>query len=173
MNNAGYNDIFYKNFSEFTYDIKRKDESIMEKSAGEKANMILELIFNIIEENTRKNKKTILLIDQPEDHLDNKNIDSNIVKKIIKMKENNELPQFIFVTHNSNIAITADSENIIVAKKNNNKCTYKYSGIEDEDSIREVCKILEGGTNALKRRGMKFSVSYIKEYLPKEANNEY
>lgn len=168
-----YKNIFYNNFSEFNYDIKRNNKSIMERSAGEKANMILELIFNIIEENINNDKKIILLIDQPEDHLDNKNIDSNIVKKIIKMKEENKLPQFIFVTHNSNVAITADSENIIIAKKQDNNCTYESSGIEDEKFIKEVCKILEGGTDALKRRGMKFSVSYIKEYLQKEASDEY
>lgn len=145
----------------------------MERSAGEKANMILELIFNIIEENINSDKKIIILIDQPEDHLDNKNIDSNIVKKIIRMKEKNRLPQFIFVTHNSNVAITADSENIIIARKHNNNCTYNSSGIEDEEFIKEVCKILEGGPDALKRRGMKFSVSYIKEYLKKEISDEY
>ncbi|WP_326907120.1 hypothetical protein [Sedimentibacter sp. MB31-C6] len=167
-----YEDIFYDNFSKFNYDIKRNNKSIMERSAGEKANMILELIFNIIEENINNDNKIILLIDQPEDHLDNKNIDSNIVRKIIKLKEKSKLPQFIFVTHNSNVAITADSENIIIAQKHNNKCSYKGSGIEDEEFIEDVCKILEGGPDALKRRGMKFSVSYIKEYLKKETSDE-
>lgn len=158
---------FYNDFSKFSYDIKKDKKSIMERSAGERANMILELIFSIIEE-SKDNKERILLIDQPEDHLDNKNIDSNIVQKIIKMKENNTLPQLILVTHNANVSISADSENIIIANKENNICKYKNSGIENDSFVADVCKILEGGPDALKRRGMKFSVSYVKEYLKKE-----
>lgn len=163
-----YNDIFYNNFSKFNYDIKKNGESIMHKSAGEKSNMILELIFCIIDNSVEDEKNVILLIDQPEDHLDNRNIDKNIVNKIIQMKKNNSLPQFIFVTHNANVAITADSENIIIANKKGDECHYKNGGIENKEFIGDVCNILEGGPDALKRRGMKFSVSYIKEYIKED-----
>lgn len=162
--NSYYENIFKKNFSDFQYDIVKNDQSIMDKSAGEKANMILELIFSIINKHVNQGDRIILLVDQPEDHLDNRNIDTNIVNKIIDMKTKNTLPQFIFVTHNANVAITADSENIIIANKENNICTYKNAGIENKEFIDDVCKILEGGVDALKRRGMKFSVSYVKEY---------
>ncbi len=159
-----YQDIFYKNFSEFKYDIQKDGESIMKKSAGEKANMILDIIFEIIGNNMAKDKQTILLIDQPEDHLDNENIDKNIVRKIRTMKQNNKLPQFIFVSHNANISITADSENIIIANKDGGCCKYVNSGIEDPVFIDKVCEILEGGRDALRTRGMKFSVSYLKDF---------
>lgn len=159
-----YQDIFYKNFSEFKYDIQKDGESIMKKSAGEKANMILDIIFEIIGSNMAKDKQTILLIDQPEDHLDNENIDKSIVRKIRTMKQNNKLPQFIFVSHNANISITADSENIIIANKDGGCCKYVNSGIEDPVFIDKVCEILEGGRDALRTRGMKFSVSYLKDF---------
>lgn len=136
----------------------------MKKSAGEKANMILDIIFEIIGNNIEKEKQTILLIDQPEDHLDNKNIDKNIVKKIREMKQKNKLPQFIFVSHNANISITADSENVIIANRNKKHCSYLNSGIEDPVFINKVCEILEGGHDALRTRGMKFSVSYLKDF---------
>lgn len=159
-----YNDIFYKNFSEYKYDIQKDGESIMKKSAGEKANMILDIIFEIIGNNVDKGKQTILIIDQPEDHLDNENIDKNIVKKIRVMKQNNRLPQFIFVSHNANISISADSENIIIANKDGKACKYSNSGIEEPEFINTVCEILEGGRDALRTRGMKFSVSYLKDF---------
>lgn len=162
--NKYFNEIFYNNFSQFKYDIQKNGSSIMKKSAGEKASMIIDIIFEIIKENVEKDKQTILIIDQPEDHLDNDNIDKGIVRKIREMKKKNKIPQIIFVSHNANISITADSENIIIARKIEEKCEYKNSGIEDPEFIEEVCTILEGGQEALRTRGMKFSVSYLKQF---------
>lgn len=79
------------------------------------------------------------------------------------MKINNNLPQLICVTHNANISITADSESIILAKKIDDKCKYIGSGIEDTDFINEVCLTIEGGQDALKKRGAKFNIPIIKE----------
>jgi len=168
-----FEEVFLHNFSSFQYDIRNDSGSIMKKSAGEKANMIIDLIFEITANNLEKGESAILLIDQPEDHLDNKNIDVNIVQRIRNMKKCDSVPQIIFVSHNANISITADSENIIIATKNIDSCSYENSGIECPDFVYKVCKILEGGRKALKTRGMKFSVSYAKEYkLSKGAKNE-
>lgn len=65
---------------------------------------------------------------------------------------NNNLPQIICVSHNANISITADSENIILANKFDGKCSYKCSGIENEEFIKDVCTIIEGGKDALKKQ---------------------
>lgn len=166
-----YKKYFFTNFTNFEYDILRDERSIMQKSAGEKANFLMDLIFSILEEKTKKEVATILLIDQPEDNLDNKNINSQIVNNLTRMKRNNTLPQCIFVSHNANIAISADSENIIIAEKRGNTCCYRNSGIEDVSFMKTVCSIMEGGQEALKRRGMKFLVSYQKKYEAKEGNS--
>ena len=157
-----YTQNFYSNFNIICYDIYDQDVSIMKKSAGEKANIIINIIFNIIEENSKNNNSSIVLLDQPEDNLDNKGIQRKVVDRIRDMKSNNTLPQFICVTHNANISITADSENIILAKKDNGKCSYIASGIEDTTFINDVCKIVEGGQDALKKRGTKFNIPMIK-----------
>jgi len=153
---------FYSNFKTICYDIYDNDISIMKKSAGEKANVIISIIFDIIENYSSKGISSIVILDQPEDHLDNKGIQREVVERIRSMKSNNCLPQLICVTHNANIAITADSENIILARKEEGKCYYKSSGIEDTDFIKEVCMIIEGGEDALKKRGTKFNIPIIK-----------
>lgn len=153
---------FFENFSEAKYDIEINNKSIMKMSAGEKANNLIILLFEILK---TKEKEIVILMDQPEDNLDNKSIYSKIVNKILELKKINKLPQTIFITHNSNIAISADSENIIVAMKKEEKFEYNNSGIENKKFSEDICKILEGGTEALRKRGIKFSVPFIKEYM--------
>jgi ABC-type lipoprotein export system ATPase subunit len=154
---------YYSNFKTVCYDIYDNGISIMKKSAGEKANTIINIIFNIIEDYSSRGISSIVILDQPEDNLDNKGIKKEVVERIRSMKSNNCLPQLICVTHNANISITADSENIILASKADGKCTYKGSGIEDTDFINEVCRVVEGGKDALKKRGTKFNIPIIKE----------
>ena len=158
-----YIDAYYSNFSRICYDIFDDESSILRKSAGEKANVIMNLIFDIIEENSKQDIPSIVILDQPEDNLDNKGIQNQVVNRIRALKYGNNLPQMICVTHNANISITADSENIIVASKENSKCFYNNSGIENDQFIEEVCKTVEGGTLALKKRGIKFNIPMIKE----------
>lgn len=154
---------FYSNFRQVIYDIVDEEKSILRKSAGEKANVIINLIFDIIENYSTSGISSIVILDQPEDNLDNKGIQKQVVDRIRNMKISNRLPQLICVTHNANISITADSENIIVASKIDNKSHYINSGIEDLNFISEVCKTVEGGITALKKRGVKFNIPMIKE----------
>ncbi len=154
---------YYGNFKTICYDIHENGISIMKKSAGEKANVIINIIFYIIEDYSSKGISSIVILDQPEDNLDNKGIKKEVVERIRDMKIKNSLPQVICVTHNANISITADSENIILAKQENGKCYYSGSGIENSDFIEDVCSVVEGGRDALKKRGVKFNVPIIKE----------
>lgn len=154
---------YYSNFKTVCYDINDNGISIMKKSAGEKANIIINIIFSIIEDYSSRGISSIVILDQPEDNLDNKGIQREVVNRIRSMKTKNCLPQLICVTHNANISITADSENIILARKVDGKCNYIGSGIENTEFIEEVCLIVEGGQDALKKRGIKFDIPIIKE----------
>lgn len=157
-------DKYYSNFETIHYDIYQNDISIMKKSAGEKANSIINIIFKNIERNSEAGISSLVILDQPEDNMDNKGITSEIVKKIRKMKNDNYLPQLLCVTHNANISISADSENIILANKENGKCVYTSSGLEDSNFVDRICKVIEGGKDALKKRGIKFNIPIIKEF---------
>lgn len=162
-----------KQFSEleknFSFDIKYEGDSLMKKSAGGRALMILDILLKKME-NTNDQICNILIIDQPEDNMDNKSIYEKFVNKIRDIKFSNEKNiQLIFVSHNANIAISADSENIIIANgiMTSGKFEFCYTSgtLENKKFRDEICMILEGGSEALLKRGLKFNVNFNKKEL--------
>ncbi|MGE7094452.1 AAA family ATPase [Lysinibacillus sp. NPDC048646] len=117
-------------------------------SAGQKTSAILTLILSIGD--------SPLILDQPEDDLDNSLIYSLIVDRIISSKNNR---QIIIVTHNANIPVNADSD--LVNVMDSDKLTFKpkNSGSIDNHDIKEsICSIMEGGINAFKSRALKYDL---------------
>lgn len=91
-----------------------------------------------------------LLIDQPEDNLDSEFIYKTIVSTLRKIKEHR---QVIVVTHNPNIAVLGDAELIIPLKSTNSKAMIMSPGsIDDANTVKLCCQILEGGESAFKQR---------------------
>lgn len=91
-----------------------------------------------------------LIIDQPEDDLDNAFIFSSIVTTLRAIKERR---QVILVTHNANIAVLGDSELILPMFRENDYGKAKDRGSIDTDKTKQcVLDILEGGTDAFLRR---------------------
>jgi predicted ATP-dependent endonuclease of OLD family len=98
-----------------------------------------------------------LLIDQPEDNLDSQFIYSQLVPVIRRAKERR---QIIVVTHNPNIAILGDAEQIIVLAANNEQAVVTSRGSVDSPDTKEAaCGILEGARAAFVRRGKAYGVS--------------
>ncbi len=94
-----------------------------------------------------------LIFDQPEDDLDNEFITKELVDIFREIKK---YRQIIIVTHNANLVVTTDAEQIIVAVNENEKLSY-YSGSLENPVINEsVCKILEGGKEAFEKRRNKY-----------------
>ena len=138
-------------------------------SEGKQAFVILKLLLEF------SDKQCPILIDQPEDSLDNRAIYNELVEYI---KNKKKIRQIILVTHNSNVVVSADAENVIVANQNgtdslntgNNQFEYVNGSLEttkDKDKtvpfvllsqgIREhVCDILEGGRAAFEKREQKY-----------------
>jgi len=91
-----------------------------------------------------------LIIDQPEDDLDNAFIFSSIVATLRSIKERR---QVIVVTHNANIAVLGDSELILpMRRKGDNGEAFDAGGIDKSDTRRAVQDILEGGPLAFWKR---------------------
>ena len=91
-----------------------------------------------------------LVIDQPEDDLDNAFIFSSIVTTLRAIKEKR---QVILVTHNANIAVLGDSELILPMYRENDCGKTKERGAIDTDTTKQsVLNILEGGPDAFLRR---------------------
>lgn len=120
----------------------RKFDDLEKGSAGQKAAAILAFLLSHGDEP--------LVIDQPEDDLDNALIYDLIVKQI---HENKNRRQLIIVTHNPNIVVNGDSELVHVLKFENGQVQIDQQGGLEESSIREaICNIMEGGRQAFDKR---------------------
>lgn len=121
-------------------------------SHGQRAVAILSIISEDI---TDVKLNFPLIIDQPEDQLDNRFIYKHLVKSIRQLKEKR---QIILVTHNPNIPVSGDAENVICLNSDNNNGWPESHGALDEKSTqRNIINIMEGGEESLKLRIGKYS----------------
>lgn len=91
-----------------------------------------------------------LVLDQPEDDLDNHLIYDLIVRQI---RENKRRRQLIIITHNPNIVVNGDAELVHALKFNRGQCQVVEFGALQDSSVREeVCRVMEGGREAFSRR---------------------
>ncbi len=124
-------------------------------SMGQNAVALLLLILNAAY-NMDDNRP--LLMDQPEDDLDNSYIYSTLVKEFRKSKVKR---QVIISTHNPNIPVAADAESILVLKFNGQNGYLSNIGAIDSKSVAaDVLEIMEGGSEAIKKRTEKYSARY-------------
>ena len=91
-----------------------------------------------------------IILDQPEDDLDNHLIYDLIVRQI---RENKLRRQLIVVTHNPNVVVNGDAELVHVMEFGQGQCFVQQSGALQDRSVREeVCRVMEGGHEAFARR---------------------
>lgn len=91
-----------------------------------------------------------LVLDQPEDDLDNELIYDLLVQRLRHMKTRR---QIIVVTHNPNVVVNGDAELIVPIAIHGARTMVSRAGTLQEIQVRdEICRVMEGGTDALKRR---------------------
>lgn len=146
-----YDYLFGLEYLETTYQLKLGGKDLTELSPGERGALLL--IFYLL-----LDKGDIpLIIDQPEENLDNESVYNILVKFIKKAKERR---QVIIVTHNPNLAVVCDAEQLIrvhIDKENKNKFTYISGAIENKIINDEIVKILEGTQPAFTNRKLKYA----------------
>lgn len=121
---------------------RNKFISIDAGSAGQRTSAILTLLLQI--------SKEPIIIDQPEDDLDTKNITDFIVKGINEKKQNQ---QIIVVTHNPNIVVNTNSEQVIHMEFAGGIINASHAGALQDFEIRDaICDVMEGGREALESR---------------------
>lgn len=140
------NKIEYLNIS---FTLKMDGKNLNELSPGQRGNVLL--IFYLA---LSKNSEPII-IDQPEDNLDNQSVFDKLVPCILEAKKHR---QVIIVTHNPNIAIACDAEQIICSfiDKTDNRISYLSGSIENEAIRKCVIDILEGTMPAFTLRRLKY-----------------
>ncbi|MCA8008615.1 TrlF family AAA-like ATPase [Burkholderia cenocepacia] len=131
------------------YSLTYGGQDIGQLSPGERG--LLLLVFYLLVD-----KDDIpIVIDQPEENLDNQTIYKILVKCIKKAKERR---QVIMVTHNPNLAVVCDAEQIIYAFRNTEgvRFVYEAGAIEQPEIKNRVVQILEGTEPAFKNRQSKY-----------------
>jgi hypothetical protein len=96
-----------------------------------------------------------IIFDQPEDDLDNEFIMNNLINLFKELKK---YRQVIIVTHNANLVINADAEQVIVATNDKGKLKYLSGSLENELINKKICQILEGGELAFEKRRRKYKI---------------
>jgi ABC-type lipoprotein export system ATPase subunit len=135
------------------YQLKLDNKNLESLSPGEKGALLLVFYLMLDQDNIP------LLIDQPEDNLDNQSVAKILVKFINGAKARR---QIILVTHNPNLAIVADSEQVIYThfnKSKNNTFSAYPGSIEDEETNKRIVDVLEGTMPAFDKRRLR----YLKE----------
>lgn len=106
----------------------------------------------------RNGNSKIVLIDQPEDNLGNKFIIDKLINLIRQIKFQK---QIILVTHNPSIVVYGDAENIILAENETNQIVYKQLVLEDKDSQKQICQVLDGGQYIFDQRSKKYNIKKL------------
>jgi DNA repair ATPase RecN len=131
-----------------TYKVPNKIEifyngkELTKHSLGQRASALI--IFILTQQDN-----DIIIIDQPEDDLDNQTIYNEVIKELVKLKNKT---QFIFATHNANIPVLGDCEQVIVCDYKENKINTELGSIDNQDIQEKIINIMEGGEEAFDKR---------------------
>ena len=139
-----------------TYGVQYEGVDIEQLSPGTRGIVLLLLYLAIDYDDDRP-----LIIDQPEENLDPKSIFEELVERFRRTRLRR---QIIIVTHNANLIVNTDADQVIVATCGPHRSgqlpeiTYQSGGLENPDIRRQVCEILEGGEAAFKERAKRLRV---------------
>lgn len=111
-------------------------------SLGQRATVILHILMHL-------QRHPVILIDQPEDDLDNETLYSHFIRQLLDRKE---LTQFVFATHNPNIPVLGDAEQAIVCRKEGETFSFDHGSIDDKRIQDRIVTVMEGGKDAFQRR---------------------
>ncbi|MDD5773241.1 MAG: hypothetical protein PHX78_07230 [bacterium] len=161
-----------EDYFDLDFKISYKNDSLDKMSPGKKGLVLLRLLIDLSSE------EWPILLDQPEDDLDNRSVYDDLVSFVKKKKKQR---QIIIVTHNPNLAVGADAEEVIVANQDgqekgreNKKYKFEYvsGALENTFELSEteqkailfrkgirqhVYEVLEGGKEAFQKRERKYS----------------
>lgn len=123
-------------------EILYKGKPLGDYSLGQRATVILHILMHL-------KRHPVILIDQPEDDLDNETLYSHFIRQLLDRKEQT---QFIFATHNPNIPVLGDAEQVIVCRKEEEKFDFEHGSIDAKEIQKRIVTVMEGGEDAFRRR---------------------
>lgn len=146
-----YDFLFSLEYLAPSYDLKQDGKSLDQLSPGEKGAVLLVFYLMIDKEDIP------LIVDQPEDNLDNKSV-FEVLTHFIRIAKKRR--QIIMVTHNPNLAVGADAEQIIYTRLDKtggeNKFSVECGSIENVNINKRIVDILEGTKPAFDKRKLRY-----------------
>lgn len=124
------------------YTIKYHGKQLKNHSIGQRASALILFVLS-------QRDNDVVIIDQPEDDLDNQTIYEDVIKLVIKLKPKT---QFIFATHNPNIPVLGDAEQIVACAYGDDTIETKVGSIDSPELQEAIVGIMEGGSEAFQRR---------------------
>ena len=124
------------------FDIIYRNRSLNEHSLGQRASALIIFLLTLKESD-------LIIIDQPEDDLDNQTIYNDVIKVLKELKNTS---QFIFATHNPNIPVLGDCEQVVSCRYEANNIETNLGSIDDKTIRKEIVNIMEGGKEAFNNR---------------------
>lgn len=128
-------------------EISYHGKPLNQHSMGQRASALVLFILS-------QNDNDVVIIDQPEDDLDNQVVYTEFIKKLKEKKPNT---QFIFATHNANIPVLGDAERVVAAEGLEGAMHITSGTIDSKESHQQIVDIMEGGYEAFKRRNTIYS----------------
>ncbi len=122
--------------------IRYRGKELKHHSLGQRASALLLYVLS-------QRQNDVIIIDQPEDDLDNQTIYDDVIKLIREMKP---FTQFIFATHNANFPVLGDAEQVHACRYQDDTVIVQSGGIDARPIQDAIINIMEGGEEAFRRR---------------------
>jgi len=122
--------------------IKYHGKQLKNHSIGQRASALILFVLS-------QRDNDVVIIDQPEDDLDNQTIYEDVIKLVRKLKCDT---QFIFATHNANVPVLGDAEQIVACDYSEDAITTRVGSIDCPVLQDAIVSIMEGGSEAFERR---------------------
>ena len=142
-------EVFHRNLADFLiwqvpsrFVIRYRSKELKHHSLGQRASALILYVLS-------QRQNDVIIIDQPEDDLDNQTIYDDVIKLIRAMKP---FTQFIFATHNANFPVLGDAEQVHACRYQD-ELVHVQSGSIDTPPIQDaIINIMEGGEEAFNKR---------------------
>jgi len=142
-------DLFMKNLKSLLtfqtpnkFTILYRGKELQHHSLGQRASALILFVLG-------QKMHDVIIIDQPEDDLDNQTIYEDVIKLIREMKPE---VQFIFATHNPNIPVLGDAELVHACSFMDDKQAVCSGSVDNHEAQKTIVNIMEGGKEAFERR---------------------
>lgn len=124
------------------FTIRYRGKELTHHSLGQRASALLLYVLS-------QRQNDVIIIDQPEDDLDNQTIYDDVIKLLREMKPH---AQFLFATHNANFPVLGDAEQVHACHYQDERVNTRSGSIDARPIQEAIINIMEGGSEAFNRR---------------------